>query len=110
MIPARPLAEALGARVTWDSAKNAVVVSDGTTKEIDANLISANDLANDYNVFLSVGEMVILKKGNIEISFPRPNTSNKTVTINTDLGILTLQIENGRFYFKKDELKELGLI
>jgi len=130
LVPARALAEALGAQVTWDGVNNAVVVTNAIAVESNTtstlkndiikenieggvsmdDLISADSLIHDYNVFMSVGEKVTLRNGDVEIIFPHPYSHNKTVEINTDLGTITLVVEKGRFYFYKSELQHIGII
>ena len=94
LVPARALAEALGATVTWDGVNNAVVVksqtqvqsdlpavknepqkpSDSTVPTENDGLISLRELRNSKGFELSANKTyaVILKKNNVQILVSQP--------------------------------------
>lgn len=45
MVPARPLAEALGARVEWDAASNSVIVTSNSTTPTDLPPVSSQNIS-----------------------------------------------------------------
>jgi len=135
MVPARPLAEALGAKVEWDAANKTVVVTggvyaDGSPTDLPAagepgasnpipevgqegssgDWISLNDLADKYGVSVSVGEKVTLQKGDKKIEFDRPNAAKNQIVIVNVTPTLKMKIDNARFYLSITELQKEGLI
>lgn len=94
LVPARALAEALGATVDWDSSNQAVVVSsNNNTKEV-SDLIQGRELAEKYGV---------------EITIPDPKIKEAILSFNEkEIKSPYIDIESGMF-FKKDILKRLGI-
>ncbi|MCL6559791.1 MAG: copper amine oxidase N-terminal domain-containing protein [Firmicutes bacterium] len=114
LVPARFLAEALGAKVDWDGERNAVVVVTGQGNEMPTQTssedwISLNDLADKYGVFISGGDNVTIRKGEKQVEFPRPAYQGKTTIISVAPSF-HVKIENARFYLSKNELRQAGFI
>ncbi len=137
LVPARALAEALGATVGWDAAKNAVVVTSqvqvgGTPGDLpvvkttpqetsaDNGLISLRELSSK-GFELSSGKTytVILKKNNAQILVPQPPPwgSYTGQTVDGDVvidgqktGTIKLKFTDLGTFINISDLKSLGLI
>ena len=125
-VPVRFVAEALGAKVEWDSERNAVVIlytsqtTQQTEKEVSTlqnnNWISLDELIRSYGVFVKVGNDVLLKRNNVEIKFSHPTKnyperlSGEEFEVITNIGTIRMKVFNGRFIFYIDDLKRLNLI
>ncbi|MBB6214752.1 hypothetical protein HNQ80_000835 [Anaerosolibacter carboniphilus] len=107
LVPARPLAEALNAKVEWDEKYRAVIVtsvSESTPKDLPSvsiennkdNLILGRDLTDKYGVKISAIPGPLTK-------LVRLTYGDKT--IETD----DYQIIEGKTYFNKNILTELGI-
>lgn len=129
MVPARFVAEPLGATVEWDGSTNSVIITSAPTEvSVDQaapaeqnNLegvnmtmnewISFDALMKDYGVFIKVGDQITLRGNGIELRFNHPGASDRTLTLTTDKGYtLTIKIQNARFYLDRAELQTIGLI
>lgn len=123
LVPARFVAEPLGAKVEWDDARNAVRVmskynisSQGGTETMSSNNWISLDELIDAGFSASWGgdrpEGKFGKNGK-QVSFhiPRFLNGESIKIIETDQGQqLTLKIINGRAYFLYDELINMGLL
>lgn len=108
MIPARPLAEALGAKVEWDSENNSVVVTGGIQigvaptdlEPIGQNIVNEQNIVNDKKGDENMDTVIITFKGlnaikiNEEIYFSAKEYSDmfyntKTFGYNPDKNIIT---------------------
>jgi len=112
LVPARALAEALGASVDWDGVENAVVVTsqaqvqsdlpavknppkssaEPQTETIDLNLISAKELHDKYGISITIidprkgGSIKLSKDGkSIELSNSEYQTVDDSLYIHKDI-------------------------
>jgi hypothetical protein len=132
MVPARFLAEALGARVEWDETRNAVVVSGGVQvgakpgdlpdtqltnptstdninnkEEYQMDWMSLRDLVEKYNIEVLVSESEIIIRGNgKEVKFDRQIKSNWQTTKNS----ISLKSQNGICYIVESQIRQAGII
>jgi len=125
-VPARFVAEPLGATVEWDQEQNAVVITSRPTEEpaipvdeennndTDAiEWLSYDELGKVYNAQISVGsaEGITLTNNGITISFPHHGNTDGVYTVTTNEGfVLLLKIENARYYHAASELAAIGFI
>ena len=119
MVPARPLAEALGAKVDWDNETRTVVVSSEEVNDASTDISNSNDsdwidlrtLADIYGVYVEVGDHVTLRSNSgKEIKFPAPRVNDNTEHILDATPTLKIKVTNARFYFLISELQKEGLI
>jgi len=135
MVPARFLAESLGAKVEWDAANNAVVVTPGglindaptvptdlppvgsggtsssSTNDAQGDWISLRELTDKYGVDVRMGDKFTLKKADKTIEFSAPKaSSNGGVQIIQVTPELKAKIDKGRFYLSLQELKNIGFL
>lgn len=120
LVPARALAEALGATVTWDTQNNAVIVTSinktvtqsGNTRIND--WITSRELIDNYSVIkelLAGKELEILGKNKLLVQeFNYQNLSEGVYNIESNLGTLVIKKENSRLYFSINNLKALGVL
>lgn len=101
MVPARYVAEPLGAKVEWDAARNAVVITSSSSDSVlsetqNRDLIAARELAEKYGVSITILD------------------TTKGGTVRLSIGSVTLETKNYKIidssmYFPKSILPELGL-
>lgn len=126
MVPARFLAEALGATVAWDEAQNAVVVTGGVqvgAKPGDlgpinptpanpsgfSDYISGKELKDTYSAEISIPDtnsslFINIKGLTVEISKEQQSKKNVLVDVKKDgkvVGQVEINLTNGLFISKK---------
>lgn len=121
LVPARALAEALGATVSWDSATNTVIVNSLKPSELkppkneaSQDWVSARDLIDTYPAITEVfaeEELEIKGKNELLISnFYYQNINDGTYSLESNLGTLEIKKDNSRLYFSINNLKALGVL
>ncbi|RJQ26242.1 MAG: copper amine oxidase N-terminal domain-containing protein [Peptococcaceae bacterium] len=105
LVPARPLAEALGARVEWDEGNRAVVVT--KPANVDPGTI-------DPSLWISLLDLckVIGYTPAFINDIPPTLHENQFIieTIPTDKGNIRVRAFNSRTYFNIDDLRTVGII
>ncbi|MBC9783557.1 hypothetical protein H1S01_03395 [Heliobacterium chlorum] len=122
-VPARPLAEALGANVKWDRATNTVTVTSETTTAspvsgimekkgdeavVTGDWVKTTQIAEKYGLRLSPvksGFGVGLYQGEKLVEFEVPKTDG-IYNVND----VAVKVEGGRIFFQESELKTKGFI
>ena len=124
LVPARALAEALGANVEWDGANNAVVVKSSTTPTLKNDIIKENiegganmdgwlrtrELVEKYKITAGEGSKEFFINGNKKVAFFPISKINGSYQVNTNIGKINILVKNNLYYFNEQELKDLGVI
>lgn len=112
-VPVRFVSEALGAQVSWDQGRNAVVIiAGGATTSPGPEWISARDLTNQYGVAVAAGgenHILRLMKHGKSIEFSIAGRDGvRTGYFNGQT--VTMLMKSGRAYFNANQLKDAGFI
>ena len=126
MVPARYVAEALGAKVEWDDAQNAVVITnESAMQENNTSVvsepyewISLRMLIDNYSMEQDANQnKFVLKNKSGMVLIGNVDTVNNTVTNsvlfdsnNQELGSIETQIRSSQTCFNATKLKKWGFI
>ncbi len=130
MVPARFVAEPLGASVQWDKVNNAVVVTN-KINDISSNSSPYSDtivenkgeinmddwidlkgFIQQSGAWVTSGSQLFIEKDDFKLTVAYSDIPNynEPYSVNTSKGKLTIIRINGRVYLNINDLKEIGLL